>query len=238
MQHYFCMWLHAEFLCDFLKLRGISFLHSFKLHRLNRRPSGVSTATLLHFSRQSLKWTVGPCECNIMFVCGCMPNFCAIFLNYALLPWWLVPNYVVIPNFRGQAIHKLYTHYNPYFATRWLHKICDDIPINTHIFDVHTLNFKPNCKSSRVKFYGRHPSQLGCTLGSIVQSPSSVKTSGRNTRWRPTSSLPKNFHFGWVNVHVNNFFVCEPQFTVFSSYNVGGVVLDHLLFRYSNSSSV
>ena len=31
-------------------------------------------------------------------------------------------------------------------------------------------------------------------------------------------------------MHVNNFFVCEPKFTVFFSSHVGGVVVDQLLF--------
>ena len=42
--------------------------HSFTLHPLNRRPSGVITATVLNFSSQTLEWTVRPCECNISFV--------------------------------------------------------------------------------------------------------------------------------------------------------------------------
>jgi len=40
----------------------------------------------------------------------------------------------------------------------WI-KICDDIPISPEVIDVHTLNFKPNFKFSRLKFFGGpHPS--------------------------------------------------------------------------------
>jgi len=39
-------------------------------------------------------------------------------------------------------------------------------------------------------------------------------------------------------MHVNNFFVCGPKFTVFFSSNVGGVVVDQLLFRLSICGSV
>jgi len=39
-------------------------------------------------------------------------------------------------------------------------------------------------------------------------------------------------------MHVNNFFVCGPKFTVFFSCNVGGVVVDQLLFRFSVCGSV
>jgi len=39
-------------------------------------------------------------------------------------------------------------------------------------------------------------------------------------------------------MHVNNFFVYGPKFTVFFSSNVGGVVVDQLLFRFSICGSV
>jgi len=38
---------------------------------------------------------------------------------------------------------------------------------------------------------------------------------------------------GWVNMSAYSFFVCGPKFTIFSSPNVGGVVVDQLLFRFS-----
>ena len=38
-------------------------------------------------------------------------------------------------------------------------------------------------------------------------------------------------------MHVNNFFVWGPKFTFFSS-NVGGVVVDQLVFRFSICGSV
>jgi len=39
-------------------------------------------------------------------------------------------------------------------------------------------------------------------------------------------------------MHVNNLFVCGPKFTVFSSSNVGEVVVDQLLFHFSICGSV
>ena len=35
-----------------------------------------------------------------------------------------------------------------------------------------------------------------------------------------------------------NFFVCGPKFTIFFSPNVGGVVVDHILFRFSICGSI
>jgi len=34
-------------------------------------------------------------------------------------------------------------------------------------------------------------------------------------------------------MHVNNFFVCGPKFTIFFSSNVGAVAVDQLIFRFS-----
>ena len=62
----------------------------------------------------------------------------------------------------------------------WI-KICDDIPISPEVIDVHTLNFKPNFKFSRLKFFGGPPSQLGCVLGSLGQSLARIKILGHST---------------------------------------------------------
>ena len=58
-------------------------------------------------------------------------------------------------------------------------------PISPEVIDVHTLNFKPNVKFSRLFFFlgGGPPSQLGCALGSLGQSLAHVNISGH--------SLPK-----------------------------------------------
>jgi len=39
-------------------------------------------------------------------------------------------------------------------------------------------------------------------------------------------------------MHINNFFVCGPKFTIFSSSNVGGFAVDQLLFRFSICGSI
>jgi len=42
----------------------------------------------------------------------------------------------------------------------WI-KICDDITISCELIDVYTLNFKPNFKFSRLKFFGGTPVPIG-----------------------------------------------------------------------------
>jgi len=64
----------------------------------------------------------------------------------------------------------------------WI-KISDDIPISPEFIDVHTPNFKPNFKFSRLLFFwgGGTPSKMRYALGSLGQSLARVKTSGRST---------------------------------------------------------
>ena len=83
--------------------------------------------------------------------------------------------FLTLPNFRGRAFQKLYARYHPCLAVRRLKKLHEDIPTNPEVIGVHTLNFKPNFKFSRLNFFGGPPSQLGCVLGSLGQSLARVK---------------------------------------------------------------
>ena len=69
-------------------------------------------------------------------------------------------------------------------SSRGLKKFGENIPaspISPEVIDVHKLNFKPNFKFSRLKFFlTGPPSQLGCALGSLGQSLARVKISGRS----------------------------------------------------------
>jgi len=75
-------------------------------------------------------------------------------------------------------------NYTQVITPGWRHvvriKICDGIPIRSELIDVYTLNFKPNFKFSRLKFWGETPSQLEYALGSLGQSLARVKISGRS----------------------------------------------------------
>jgi len=69
-------------------------------------------------------------------------------------------------------------------SSRGLKMFGENIPassISPEVIDVHTLNFKPNFKFSRLNcFAGGPPSQLGCALGSLGKSLAHVKISGRS----------------------------------------------------------
>jgi len=84
--------------------------------------------------------------------------------------------FLALRNFRGRAFQKLYARYHPCFATRRLEKFLEDVPTSPKVIGVHTLNFKPNFKFSRLEFWGGGPpSELGCALGSLGQSLARVK---------------------------------------------------------------
>ena len=70
-------------------------------------------------------------------------------------------------------------------SSRGLKKFGEKIPtgpISPEVIDMHTLNFKPNFKFSRLIFFlgGGTPSQLGCALSSLGQSLAHVKISGHS----------------------------------------------------------
>ena len=57
----------------------------------------------------------------------------------------------------------------------------DIIPISAKVIGAHTLNFRPNFKFSPLNFWGGPLSPVGCALGSLGQSLTRVKISGRST---------------------------------------------------------
>ena len=60
-------------------------------------------------------------------------------------------------------------------SPRRLENFGENIPTSPDVIEAHALNFKPNCKFSRLKFSLGPPSPLGDGLGSLGQSVTSVK---------------------------------------------------------------
>ena len=58
-----------------------------------------------------------------------------------------------LPHFGGRVFRKLYVRYQPCLTTRRLEKFYEDIPTSSEIIGVHTLNFRPNFKFSRLEFF-------------------------------------------------------------------------------------
>ena len=61
--------------------------------------------------------------------------------------------FLALPHFRGRAFQKLNARYRPCMATRRLVKFHEDIPTSPKVIVVHTLNFKPSFKFSRLEFF-------------------------------------------------------------------------------------
>jgi len=81
----------------------------------------------------------------------------------------------------GGGPSKSYTHFIT-AASRHVawKKFCEDTPTSPEVIRAQTLNFKPNFKFSRLKFFGGPPSQLGCALARLGQSVARVKIWGQH----------------------------------------------------------
>ena len=74
--------------------------------------------------------------------------------------------FFALPNFRGQAFQDLYPSYHSWLVWK---KFYEDIPTSSEVIGAHTVNFKPNFKFLRLKFFGGTPSQFGCALAGLGQ---------------------------------------------------------------------
>jgi len=112
-------------------------------------------------------------------ICGSVPEIFAIKVESCHKPRKILDGYLPSQILGGRPSKYCTQVITP--GSRhvvWI-KICDDIPIRSELMDVYTLNFKPNFKFSRLKFFGGPPSQWGCALGSLGQFLARVKISGR-----------------------------------------------------------
>jgi len=125
--------------------------------------------------------------------------------------WWITPKrttwhmdlrqLTVYEEFGWINMHAVTFSFVYQSSSRGLKKFGENIPtspISPEVIHVHRLNFKPNFKFSRLKFFWLEgpPSQLGCALGSLGQSLAHVKISGRSPPPKGENSLPKNAHYG------------------------------------------
>jgi len=95
-------------------------------------------------------------------ICGYVPEIFAIKVESCKKSRKNFDVFLTLPNFRGQAFHKLYPGYNPGVAARRVDKKnCDNIPISSELIDVYTLNFKPNFTFSRLNNFWGTPVPVG-----------------------------------------------------------------------------
>ena len=65
--------------------------------------------------------------------------------------------FLALGNFGGRTFQKLYTRYHPCLAARRLENFRGDTHTSPKVIEAHTLDFKPNFKFSRLKFFGGYP---------------------------------------------------------------------------------
>jgi len=65
--------------------------------------------------------------------------------------------FLALKNFRGRTFQKLYTRYHPCLAARRPENFHEDTHTSLEVIEAHTLNFKPNFKCLRLKFFGGTP---------------------------------------------------------------------------------
>jgi len=146
--------------------------------------------------------------------------------------------FLALPNFRGRAFQILYARYHLCLTTRH-----EDIPSSSEVIGVHTLNFKPNFKLLRLQFLGDFkllrlqflggsPVPVAMCDSKAWLISSACKIVCAQHPLRVEILCPEKCPLGCVNMHLYNFFVCGPKFTQFLLSNLGGAVIDQLLFRF------
>jgi len=113
----------------------------------------------------------------------------------------------------GGRPSKSYTHFITHSSRHVAWKrFCEDTTISPEVLVANTLNFKPNFKFSRLKFFsGGPPSQLWCALARLGQSATRVKIWGGSTPQGPKCSLPKNVCLGGSIWATNTFLFVDPS---------------------------
>jgi len=154
--------------------------------------------------------------------------------------------FLALPNFMGWALQYLYARYHPCLATRRLEKFYEDSRTSPEVIGVHTLNFKPNFKFSRLEIFWGNPVPLRVCAIRAWSISSACKNLRAQHPLRAEILCAEKYPLGWVNMHLYNFFVCGPKFTRFLLSNVGGLWLINYVsdfwcgdsfLRYSRSKS-
>jgi len=65
--------------------------------------------------------------------------------------------FLALRNYWGRAFQKLYARYHPCLTACRLAKFREDTATSPEVIEAHMLNFKPNFKVSRLKFFLEDP---------------------------------------------------------------------------------
>ena len=191
-----------------------------------------------NFFSSNVGWVVVDKILFLFSTCGCVPEIFAIKVESCQKSRRILDGFFDLPNFLGRAFQNCTQFITPALRHVDWKKFREDTPSNPEVIELNTLNFRPNFEFSQLKFFGGPPFPLGCALASLDQSVARVKNLRGQHPLRAEMQSPEKSTLLSIYITLNNFFVCGPKFTVFFSANVGGAVVNKLLFRFSICESV
>ena len=87
-------------------------------------------------------------------MCGSVPEIFAIKVKSCQKSRKILDHFLALLNFGEQTFQKLYPVHHSCHAARRLKKFREDTPSSPEVIEPNTLNFRPNFKFSRLKFFG------------------------------------------------------------------------------------
>ena len=152
---------------------------------------GGSTSTSITFSfvDQSLptfllnvRWVVVD-QLRFRFsIRGSIPEIFAIKAESCLKSRKIWDDFLALLIFLERAFQKLYPVYHSYLAARQLKKFHEDTPTSPEVIEHDMLNFRPNLKFSRLKFFFGGGPSASSPLGVCASKPWSVSSAFKNLR--------------------------------------------------------
>jgi len=109
--------------------------------------------------------------------------------------------FFALPNFRGPAFQKLYPFYHPCTSRHVAWKMFyEDTSISPEVLVAHTLNFKPNFKFPRLKFFGGTPVPVVVCASKAWSICNACKNFWGQHPPRAEMQSAEKCPLGWVNM--------------------------------------
>jgi len=109
---------------------------------------------------------------------GSVPGIFAIKVESCQKSRRILDEFLALLNFLGRAFQKLYPVYHSCLAARRLKKFHEDTPTSPEVIEPNTLNFRPDFKFLRLKFFGGPLSPLRL----CASKPWSISSACKNLR--------------------------------------------------------
>jgi len=108
-------------------------------------------------------------------ICASIPEIFAIKVESCQKSRRILDDFLALPNFLGRSFPKFLPSLSLLPRGTSTKKFHVDTPTSPEVIEPNTLNFRPNCKFSRLKFLRDPRPPWGCALASLRQSLARVK---------------------------------------------------------------